>query len=417
MYLRGSKMSMTHRKRRPSNPLWILTLLVLIAAAWYFNKVVVPTLPAMFESTPTATRSPESFINEAGTYYQAGKLKQAIDSYRQAILANPKNPAVYIAMARVMVFNGQYEDARKAAEDALILNPDNSMAYAVKGWALNFLGDYLEAEGAVNKALEIDPNNALAYAYLTEILLDRSNPEDLDQAVTNSRKAQELSPNLLETHRARGYVLWKTKNYEDSINEYKAALAINDKIWDLHYSLGTVYWSMGAEDPDMYSLAVQEFLSAGALNPTNPEILTMAARTELSAGQYGKAAQYAEQAVKIDPSDPVLHAHLGYMYYKNSQYDSASDELSLFVRGGKTADGIVVKGVPLAPGSKADNYSIFSLALAKANRCNEAVQVAQLILQTIAEDQDAYYNAQVAIEMCQENAASTPEAVEATLTP
>jgi tetratricopeptide (TPR) repeat protein len=411
MYLRGSKMSMTRRRRRPSNPMWVLTLLVLIAAAWYFNKIVVPTIPALFEPTPTATRSPEAFVNEAETFYKAGKLKQAVDAYKQAILANPKNPAIYIAMAQVMVFNGQYEDARKAAEDALILNPDNSMAHAVKGWALNSIGDYLEAEGAVNKALEIDPNNALAYAYKAEILLNHGNPEDLDAAIAASRKAQDLAPNLLESHRIRGYVLWNTQNYPDAITEYKAALAINDKIWDLHYYLGLVYKSMAANDAvnyaDDYSLAVQEFLSAGALNPTNPDILTEAARTELAAGQYGKAAQYAEQAVKIDPSNPSLHANLGYMYYKNKQYAKASDELALFVRGGKTADGIVVKGVPLAPDSVAVNYSIYSLALSKANRCSDAVPVAQLILQNISEDQDAYYNAQVAIQACQESAASS----------
>ena len=410
-------MSLTRRRRRPSNPLWVITLLGLIAAAWYFNKAVVPTLPAMFEPTPTATRSPESFVNEAENLYKSGKLKQAIDQYKQAILANPKNPAIYIAMARVMVFNGQYEDARKAAEEALILNPDNSMAYAVKGWALNFIGDYLEAEGAVNKALEIDPNNALAYAYLAEILLDRGNPEDLETAIAKSRKAQELAPNQLETHRVRGYVLWKTQNFEDAITEYKAAMALNDKLWDLHYSLGTVYWSMGANDPEMYSLAVQEFLSAGALNPTNPDILTMASRTELAAGQYGKAAQYAEQAVNIEPSNPRLHAYLGYMYYKNSQYDRAAEELSLFVRGGKTAEGTVVKGVPLAPGTVADHYSIYSLALSKTGLCNDAVQVAQLVLQNIAEDQDAYFNAQTAIETCQESAASSSEATETPATP
>jgi len=416
MYLRGSKMSLTRRRRRPSNPLWVITLLGLIAAAWYFNKVVVPTIPAMFEPTPTATRSPESFVNEAESLYKSGKLKQAIDQYQQAILANPKNPAIYIAMARVMIFNGQYEDARKAAEDALILNPDNSMAYAVKGWALNKLEDFLGAEGAVNKALEIDPNNALAYAYSAEILLDRGNPEDLDAAIAKSRKAQELAPNLLETHRIRGYVLLTTQNYEEAIAEYKAALAINDKIWDLHYLLGTVYYSMGAVDPEKYSLAVQEYLSAGALNPTNPDILTMASRTESAAGQYGKATQYAEQAVNIEPSNPLLHAYLGTMYYKNSQYDKAVEQLSLYVRGGKTAEGAAVKGVPLAAGKAAEQYAIYSLALSKAGQCNDAVQVAQLVLQNIAEDQIAYSNAQTAIENCQASASSS-QAAEATATP
>ena len=93
----------------------------------------------------------------------------------------------------------------------------------------------------------------------------------------------------------------ETQNYDEAITEYKAALAINDKIWDLHYRMGTVYYSMGGQDPEKYSLAVQEFLSAGALNPTNPDPMTMA-RAKSSAGQYGKAAQYAEQAVSIEPS-------------------------------------------------------------------------------------------------------------------
>ncbi len=410
-------MSLTRRRRRPSNPLWVITLIVLIAAAWYFNKAVVPTIPALFEPTPTPTRSPESFVNEAESLYKSGKLKQSIDQYRQAILSDPRNPAIYIAMARVMVFNGQYEDARKAAEDALILNPDNSMAYAVKGWALNSLEDYLEAEGAVNKALEIDPNNALAYAYSAESLLDRGNTEDLDQAIEKSRKAQELAPNLLETHRIRGYVLYMTQNYLDAITEYKAAMAVNDKIWDLHYMLGNVYLSLGSVDSDNYSLAVQEYLSAGALNPTNPDILTMASRTELAAGQYGKAAQYAEQAVKIEPSNPLLHAYLGYMYYKNTAYDKAAAELSLYVRGGKTGDGTVVKGVPLAPGKPAEQYAIYSLALSKDGKCSDAVQVAQLVLQNIAEDQTAYLNAQVAIENCQTSAGSPAETAEPTSTP
>ena len=415
-------MSMTRRRRRPSNPLWVFTLVVLVGAAWYFNKTVVPTIPAMFEPTPTATRSPESFISDAEGFYKSGKLKQAIDAYKQAILVNPKNPAIYIAMGQVMVFNGQYSDAQKAAEDALILNPDNSMAYAVKGWALDKLGDYLNAEAAVNQALEIDRNNAYAYAYLTEILLDRGNFEDIDQAIADSRKAQELAPNLLETHRARGYVLLQTQNYEDAITEYKAALAINDKIWDLHYSLGTVYKSMAADPQststntsDDYSLAVQEFLSAGALNPTNPDPMTMAARTELAAGQYGKAAQYAEQAVNLAPTEPKLHAYLGYYYYKNQQYDKAILELSLFVRGGTTANGDVVKGVPLAPDGVVDYYySVYSLALSKANSCNDAVPVAQLILQNIAQDQNSYYNAGIAIQNCQEAAAAGPTAGAAT---
>ena len=42
------------------------------------------------------------------------------------------------------------------------------------------------------------------------------------------------------------------------------------------------------------------------------------------------------------------------------------------------------------------------LALAKEGRCNDAVPVFQLILQNIAADQTAFYNANEGIAYCQE---------------
>jgi Tfp pilus assembly protein PilF len=146
---------------------------VLVGAALYFTQVVVPATPPLFMPTPTHTRSPESFTSEAEAFFKEGKLTQAIDAYKQAIQADPKNPSNYVALARAQVFAGNYTEAKITAEDALILNPNNSMSHAVKAWALDKLEDYLEAEASVKQALDLDPNNALAHAYLAEILIDK----------------------------------------------------------------------------------------------------------------------------------------------------------------------------------------------------------------------------------------------------
>jgi tetratricopeptide (TPR) repeat protein len=416
MYLRGSKWNMKRRSRRRSNPFKIAGLVILILAALYFNQFVVPAMPSPFIPTPTTTRSPESFVNEAQSYYEEGKLTQAIDSYKQAIIADPKNPTNYINLARTQVYAGQYEEAKTSAEDALLLNSNNSMAHAVKGWALDFLGDYLESEAALKEAIALDPNNTFAYAYYAELLIDRGNYEDLETAIEMSRRAEELAPNLLETRRVRGYVLYATGNYEEAAQEYKAALATNDKIWDLHYSLGVVYKLTGE-----YDQAVQEMLAAIALNPTNPDIPTEVSRTYATVGQFGKAIQYAEQALSIDPTNPRLHGNLGVMLYKNGEYVRAVEELSLSVRGGTTADNEVVQGLPLAPGRIADDYySIYGLSLTKMDRCGEAVPILQLILSNIAEDQVAYYNANEGILYCQESLGTPqpePEDLEEPTTP
>ena len=398
MYLRGSKWNMARRARRRPSFWRIGFLIAVILGLLYFNQVVVPVMPAPFVPTLTPTRSAESFINEAEALFKEGKLTQAIAAYKQAILADPKNPSYYVDMAHLQVFAGLYEEAKTNAENALLLNPNNAMAYAVKAWALNFMEQYPEAATSIQEALKLDPNNAAAYAYYTEILIDQGNYDDIETAISMSQKARDLAPNTLETHRARGYVLYATGNYEDAIREYKAALAVNDKIWDLHYSLGVVYRINGDFD-----LASQEMLAAIAFNPENPDIPTDLSRTYATQGQFGKAVQYAEQAVKVNPSNPRLHGNLGFMYYKNSELDKALVNLTLAVRGGTTADGVIVEGLPLQPGRVADEYySFYGLALAKKGRCIEAVPIFQLILQNIAADQTAFYNANEGITFCQE---------------
>ena len=360
MYLRGSKWNMTRRARRKPSLWRIFFLVAIILGLLYFNQVVVPAMPPPFVPTSTPTRSPESFLNEASAFFKEGKLTQAIAAYKQAILADPGNPAYYVEMARLQVFAGLYEDAKNSAENALLLNPNNSMAHAVKAWALSFLGQYPEAIVSIQEALKLDANNAAAYAYYTEILIDQGNYDDIEIAISMSQKARDLAPNTLETHRARGYVLYATGNFDEAIREYKAALAINDKIWDLHYSLGVVYRLNGEFD-----LATQEMLAAIAFNPENPDIPTDLSRSYAAQGQFGKAVQYAEQAVKVAPSNPRLHGNLGFMYYKNKELDKAIYHLTLAVRGGTTQDGIVVEGLPLQPGRVADEYYSFYVGAGK----------------------------------------------------
>jgi tetratricopeptide (TPR) repeat protein len=412
MYLRGGKLNMKKRTRRPSNPLLIALLVVAIGALIYFNQVVVPEMPTLFMPSPTPTRSQESLLNEAQAYFTDGKLSQAIESYKQAILADPRNPATFIDLARIQIFAGLYQDAVTNAENALLLNPNNSMAYAIKASGLDFLEKYDDARVAVIKAIELDPNNAAAYAYYTKTLLDQGNYEDIQTAITMSQKAQALDPNALETHWARGYVLFNTGNYADAIAEYQAAIAINDKLWDLHYWLGAVYKMQGE-----YDKAIQEMLTGVALNPTNPDILTDISRIYLTEGQYGKAIQYAEQALSLDLTSARLHGNLGVMLFKNKDYMRAADELTLVVHGGTTTDGVVVEGLPLAPGRIADEYySIYALSLTQLDRCSEAIPIMQLILTQIAEDQMAYYNATQGMDYCRSTAGTPAIAPTATET-
>ena len=403
-----------NRRRRRSNPWLIVVLVAAIGFFAYLNVYVIPTVPPPFVPTPTATRAPESFTMEAEAFLAEGQVRLAVDSYMAAIKADPQNIANYLQLATLQIYSGDYEAARVNAENAILLDKNRPQAFILLGWAKGFQGDYLNAEADISTALEMDPNNALGhavYAYVLSLRVadDVAELDTLDTAIEESKQALRLDGNLMEAHWARGYVLEITANYEEAVQELLAAIDLNDRIAELHLALGRNY--MAIEEDDQ---AVFEFTRAYALNPTDPEPNWYISRVYGGLGEYAKAIQAAEQAVSDDPTNPYMYGNLGTLYYRDLQYNAAIDALELAVRGGLAADGQVVEGLPLDYTlTVTEYYSRYGLALARVNRCNEAVQVAQAMLQTVPDDEDAVYNAEFMIGICQENIdnppTSTPE--------
>jgi tetratricopeptide (TPR) repeat protein len=348
-------------------------------------------------------------VVEAEALFNEGKLLQSIDTYTGAIQQRPDDPTLFISRARVQVYAGQYADAQTSAEDALLLNPNNSMAHVMRAWALDFLGDYLAAESAIKRALELDPDNALAHAVNVEILIDSyflgtGTFEGLELAVEESRVAQNLAPDSLETHRARGLILEATGNYEEAIREFEAAIAINPNIAVLHLSLGTNYRVL-----NIYDKAVVEFTRANALNPSDPTPDLYISRTYATVGEYAKATQYAETAVTDNPTDANLRGNLGVMYYRNLEWPKAVEQLKIVVAGGATEDNQPIEPIPLANDTRiAEYYFTYGLVLARLNRCGEALQIAQQIQARVPSDEIAVANAQEMVTICQQNLAATP---------
>jgi tetratricopeptide (TPR) repeat protein len=410
MYLKGSKWTMLKRRKR-LNPWRIIILLLLVGAALYFNQVIVPATPPLFIPTPTPTRSPESYITDAEELLAQGKISLAIDAYYDAAQMNPRNASIYTTLAKLLIFSGDNQSAIENAGNALMINQNNSTAHALRGWALGLNGDYLDGEASLNRALEIDNNNAAAYAYLAEILIlqiqdGQGELGTLDKAVENSRTAMSLSPNSLETHRARGLVLEQTGNYADAVAEFQAAVDINPNIADLHLALGRNYRYVNA-----YDKAVEEFNRANALNPSDPLPDTYISRTYLLVGEYPKAIQYAQQAVKDDPTDAYLYGNLGTMYYRNEQYQEAADALKFAISGGVTEEGEQVEGLPLDYGRISEYYQLYGLALARVGDCGTALLISRALQDGAPDDEYAVYNADEIVNICKALAENPPTPV------
>jgi tetratricopeptide (TPR) repeat protein len=402
MYLKGSKWSMNKRRRR-SNP-WLIAFLVLAIGFFaYINAFVLPNVQPPFVPTPTPTRDPISYSQEAETALAEGRIGEAMSLYESAIDADPQEISNYLSLAKLQIYRGDYEAARENAEYAVLLDKTRPYSFALLAWSKGYLDDYLEAETDVKSALELDPNDAFAHAVYAFILARQvvnnvGELDTLDNAIENSREALRLNPNLLEARWARGYVLEITSNYEEAVQQLEAAIEIDDSIGDLHLALGRNLFTL-----EEYDQAVFEFTKAYSLNPGDSTPNWYISQVYARIGEFAKAIQYAEQAVNDEPGDPYLHANLGTMYYRDLRYNQAIEQLELAVRGGTTGDGTVVEGIPLDYAMTViEIYSRYGLSLARVNRCSEAVQVATAMLQTVPDDETAVYNAEEMIRICQD---------------
>jgi tetratricopeptide (TPR) repeat protein len=337
-------------------------------------------------------------VTEAESLFAEGKLFPAIEAYEAAINASPQNPALYVALARVQVFAGQYEEAQENAENALLLNPNNALAHAMHAWALDFQGKNSEAQESIQEALRLDPNNVLAHAYYVEILVD-SGFDGYEKAAAESRVALSLDPNIVETHRARALILEATGNYEEAVAEYQAAININPNIPNLYLGLGVNYRIM-----QLYDEAITAFTRANALNPSDPLPDLYISRTLATQGKFEQAQQYAQEAVQNRPDDASLRGNLGVMYYRNFSWPEAIQQLGYTIYGGKTEDGIEIEGIPLSDDLRvAEYYYTYGLALARTNKCSEALPIAQTLQTRLPADENATFAASEIIRICSEN--------------
>lgn len=314
-----------------------------------------------FAPTPTVTRSPLSWAEEARAQFAAGKFTGAVEAYVMALTIEPKNVDYWIGRARAEIFDQQYAAGLQSAEAAVLLEPDSARTRAIKAWALRELGRTDEAGAEATQAIGLDPNYAPAHAYYSLILNDQLN---FDQGFREAQIALDLDPQLIESHIAMGFSNESVGNREGAIKRYNDALALNPNVISIYRRIALNYRAQGvaaagrgekAASGAYFEQAIQYFNRALSLDPNNIQPYLDLSRTNIQIDRLGVAEQYLEQALALEPDNPLIHGRLGLLYFKRQNYESAEPALDLAINGGvytvtTTLTGAVtvnVMGMPL----------------------------------------------------------------------
>lgn len=348
---------------RPAKPFYnpyrvMLWVGLILAAVWMLLRLQRGEIQSPFNPTPTPTRTPASYILEAKTYFDAGKLEDpnsdqdAIGAYQKALEIDPTNAQAWAELARIQTYAyslastdqerlQRLQEALKSSEEAVKLAPDDSTVYAIYALVLDWNASsnlittkehetyLLQAESAANRAYLLDPENALALAFYAEVLLDQ---QKLDQALQYSEQAVLKAPDLMDTHRVYATVLETYGNYRDAIAEYQKASEINPNLTFLDLRIGLVYRHL-----QQYSSALDYFSKAVKINAQlgirDPLPYIAIAKTYAQQGEFFIASRNAEKALLFDPSSANSYGQLGMIYVQARNYESALPALRCAVDG------------------------------------------------------------------------------------
>lgn len=304
---------------------------------------------ALLEDTPKAAYQ---FVERGVKLGQAGRRKESVADFSQAIALDPKLAAAYAYRAQAHLESGATVLAKADLEEAEKLTPNSSLIQAALGSLAMNEGRYTDAVLALSRSIDLRPisspgalgQRAAAYEAL----------QDWDKALADYARILELDPATYVAHRDRARVFMRSNRPEVALKEMDAALALRPNDPDLH-----LYRSQILDLIDRKADATAALDRSLALKPTPGAYLYRAWRRAKS--------DLAERLTDIDAASVIDPDN------RNRAYVEA--RAKAYIEAGQPAGAVPLLNAALK--TSPESISLMMLraeALAKSGRPNLAVR-------------------------------------------
>jgi serine/threonine protein kinase/tetratricopeptide (TPR) repeat protein len=350
---------------------------------------VVPSAVSTQVAPPTSDQQAFAEYSQARLFLERpdvpGNLDHAVRLFQSAIakdnrfaLAHAGLGQAYWAQYRETQDTAWTSRATAAILDALRIDPDQpevrlSLAVMYQG-----LGRLDAAAEELNRVLAVQPRNDDAHRLLAGIHIDRS---EWDAAVAELQRAIDLRPNYWRNHSELGYTHYRAGRVEEALKAYQRVVELQPDSARGYHMLGTVYQSAGR-----LAEALQNYGRANAMRPS-PATSSNIGTIHFWNGDYQKAADAYQQAIKLAPSQPDLYANLGDALQKLGQRDRARASY-------KTAVTEVRKQLAVNE-NDAFSMSLLALYLAKLDDRAAAADAARKAISLNSQDGEVLYSTAV----------------------
>ena len=248
------------------------------------------------------------FADEKLRSNDANDAKKGIEIFKLAVKDAPTPISdklfseIILQIPTNIFFRGQRTEAVEVArmiEEKISENPKQLL-----GLATFYIGteNAAEAKRLAGKAIELEPN--LPAAYQTLGLASRLNFQ-LDEAVSAYSKALELDPESVVSKRSLAEMKRAVGKSDEAVELYRAILSKEDT--DANAKAGLI---LSLFDAGKTTEAETELAQSLAQNPNDLPLLVGAAYWYAAHAQGGKAIEYGQKAVEVEPRYTWAHIAL-----------------------------------------------------------------------------------------------------------
>lgn len=247
--------------------------------------------------------------------YQRGDYAQALDQIDIALEKNPQNSLVWNQRGLALHRLKRFADALGSYDRALTLWPDHPEALCNRGVALHDLKRFEAALASYDRALAVRPHYAEAFRYRGAALIELKR---VDEALASFDRALAIQPDYADALISRGELLMELKRYDEALVSYDRALALALDSAELHYNRGNALRAL-----KQFDQALASFELALARRPDYAWAHSCRGIALHELGRYEEALASQERALALEPDSAITHSNRGVALYHLRRLDEA----------------------------------------------------------------------------------------------
>lgn len=291
----------------------------------FYNKALL--IKPDDESTKAKKQELTTWINNLSRMdakYTAGKYKDAIDDYDNAIKSDPKNSDYYLGRGKCFE---KTKDLKKAMNDykkAIELDENNLQAYFMKGMLHEKQGAFAEALACFTVCSTNDKTDLNSYLKMADINLAMNN---INAAVGALDKGISNNPSAAILYNKKGELLYQQKKFADAMDNFSKAILSDSTSSASYYLRGLCELEL-----KKISQAGEDFVKAKNLGldaKANSHIQQMATDfyndglAKYNADKPDLALAVINYAVAIDPGKEQYRFQRAECYFKLRDFSNA----------------------------------------------------------------------------------------------